>query len=1683
MSASIEERVVSIKFDNSKFEANVKTTMTSLENLKKSMDFSGSIKALSELDAAGKNIGNIKFDNKAFADSVQSTVTVAQNLKKELKFDGAVKSLSELDAAGKNVKLEMNPKPFQEGAKGVIEAANTIKQNLNFASVQAGIGSLKSSIQGITFEQIVNGSKNAIKSLQELDLAGRQVNFNSIGINADMANQRISAMSVAGIAALGALGVKAALVGAQMASSLIVDPAKSGLAEYETNLNSIQTILANTQSKGSTITDVNAALEELNTYSDQTIYNFAEMAKAIGTFTTAGVDLDTSTDSIKGLSNVAAMSGANSTQAASAMEQLSRALSSGKVQLQDWMSIETAGMASESFRESLMETARQHGVGIDAMVEKQGSFRNTLQEGWLTTDIMTETLSKFTGDLTDAQLQQMGYNAEQIASIQKMAETANAAATKVKTFTQLMGTLQEASGSGWAKSAQLVLGDFEQAREMWTNVNNVLGGMVKASADERNKVLGDWNQLGGRTHMIEAVTNAFNGLMGILNPINEAFREVFPPMTGERLFKITEAIRDFTRTLIPSQEQTSLLKNTFKLLFTIIKMGLDILGGAIGIVVAFFRAFATGGESLNGSLKPITDALANITKKIQESQFIEKFFAALTVAATNLGNVMRSIVGFIVNVGIALYNIVDAFLSAYNWMGFVEIGLDALKEGFEFFGRILNFLINDLDRVGAAIRDAAIAFAKGGFGAAVDAFKASMNGLGDMGEMVFARIIERVESLKRFADRLARAWDEVVAALGRLWEKLLPIREAISTLFGDLGRELEKVFTDVNYDDTLDMVNTGLLAGLFLLFKGFFKKLTGMGDGVKDDLMKHLTTSVEGINDVLESLTGTLGAMQQNLQADTLMKIAIAIGILAISVIALSLIDSGALTKSLVAIGVMVVILSKAMEALDKISIGSGFLKLPFIAGSMILLAIALAILVIPVKQLSELSWGELIKGLTGTIVLMMGLAKAAEIMSKNPANLIATGVGLIAVAIAIKILASAVKDISELSFGEMIQGLIGVGTLLAALSIFNNMTKVNKGAMANAAGLILLGIALKIMASAMGDFAAMDIGSLIQGLVTLGLVLALLQRFTTVVSGADILKTAAAIVVLGVALKIIASAMNDFAALSWENTAKGLIIMSVALKSMSQALARVPPNMLTSAVGFIAIAAALKILASALQDFAGMSWEEIAKGMAVLAGSLILLSVALIAMQGTLSGAAAMVVASAALLILGQALTVFGNMSWEQMLHGFAALAGVFVIFGLAGLIMAPIVPVLFSLGVAIGMLGLGLMGIGLGTALFAAGLVVIATAVMIAGPILVAFIASLLALIPVALAEFGKGIVAFADVIGGAMPTFLQAFVALLQTLLTAIQMVFPQLMDTLWMVIVGLVGLIVRGIPLFVDAGMKIIIGILQGIGNNMGQLLDAATRVITEFLDGLARNLPKIIDSGVKLIVSFVQGLADGVRNNSAAMSDAGWDLASAIVEGMVNGIAEGVGRVITAAQNLAGDAINAAKRMLGINSPSKVFYGFGKWVDEGFANGVDRYAYLGAKSTKAMGTSAVKAFNKSIAGIESASSMGLDMVPTIRPVLDLSAIRKDSGLVAGMLAVPALAIAGTYDKASSLAAADRVRRESIHGVTTSEAVTSGPSVVNNYTQNLTSPKALNSAEIYRQNKNLISVVKKGTPVAG
>jgi tape measure domain-containing protein len=489
---------------------------------------------------------------------------------------------------------------------------------------------------------------NAGKGFDDINKAAQNVQLSHIGEGVDNIKRKLETLKLVGIGVLTHLANLAVDTGMKFVRSFALGPLQAGFQEYSTNLNAVQTILANTQASGATLKDVNSALLDLNKYSDKTIYNFSQMAKNIGTFTAAGVDLSTSTQAIKGIANLAALSGSNADQASTAMYQLSQAISAGRVSLQDWNSVVNAGMGGTVFQRALAQTAEAMGTLKDGAVKLQGPMKNVSINGetfresiggpgpkWLTSDVLTTTLKQFTGDLSDAQLHAQGFNDAQIKAIQQTAKTAQHAATEVKTISQVIDVAKETAGSGWAQTWQIIFGNFGEAKTLFTGVSNAVNGFINASSQARNKVLGDWKALGGRTVLINSIKTAFHNLGEILKPIKEAFRDIFPPATGKDLYNLTLRFRDFANALKPSTETVDNLKRTFRGFFALLDIGKQIIGGIFTVFGQLFGAVGDGSGSFLSFTGNIGDFLVSVDKALRQGGKLHSFFVSLgtTLAA------------------------------------------------------------------------------------------------------------------------------------------------------------------------------------------------------------------------------------------------------------------------------------------------------------------------------------------------------------------------------------------------------------------------------------------------------------------------------------------------------------------------------------------------------------------------------------------------------------------------------------------------------------------------------------------------------------------------------------------------------------------------------------------------------------------------------------------------------------------------------------------------------------------------------------------------------------------------------------------------------------------------------------------------------------------------------------------
>lgn len=1363
------------------------------------------------------------------------------------------------------VEMKFKDDQFKKGISGTTKALGDLKKGLDL--------------------------KGAASGLQEVDKAGRNLKLDHIANGIAGLQSKFSALSIAGITALTNIANRAVNTGVTLVKSLTIDPVKTGLDEYETQLNAIQTILANTGLEGDKgLGKVNNALGELNTYADKTIYNFTEMARNIGTFTAAGVDLDTSTSAIKGIANLAAVSGSNSQQASTAMYQLSQALAAGKVNLMDWNSVVNAGMGGKVFQDALIETAKVQGIAVDDMIKKEGSFRESLtKHGWLTAEVLTDTLAKFTGDLSEEQLKQQGYNDQQIKDIQKLGTMSNDAATKVKTLSQLMETLQEAAQSGWTQSWELIFGDFNEAKELFTGVSDTIGGIIGESNDARNAMLKDWKDLGGRDLAIQAIADAFKALMAVIKPVSEAFRDIFPATTGKDLYNFTKALADFVKSLTIGEEAANNLRRTFRGVFAVLDIGWMIIKGLAGVLGDLIGVIFEGTGGFLEFTGSIGDWLVSVRDAIKNGEGLTKFFDGLSAV---------------------------------------------LKKPIEW-----------LMALGRAIGDL-------------------FSGMGSTGDGGLADSLNPIALIGRTLTKIFSGLWEMLKAIGRF---IAPLAGEIGTFLADLFSNMGDSLGELDFEHILGLINTGLFAGLVMLFKNF------LGGGWLDQIRDMFSGGGEGggladsIKEIFGGLTETLSAMQANLKASTLIKIAGAIALLTASILVLSTIDADKLGKALGAITIMFVQLGGAMLLMEKFSTGVGFLKMPFIAASLILLSVAVLILSAALKNLSELDWDELSRGL------------------------------------------------------------VGVGGLLASLNLFMAFAKAQKGAIRNGAGLILLGVAINILAKAVEKFGKMEWQELAKGVGTLTALLGVLALYGAISNKTGGAAGGATLILMAAALNILLKPLKEFSKMEWEEIGKSMTMLAGSLILLAGA-SYLMTGALPGAAAMLVLAAAITVLAKPLQEFGKMEWEEIAKSMVALGGSLLILAGAAYLMSGALPGAAAMLVIAAAIRTLEPALSALGKLSWDEILRSLTMLAGALTVLGIAGILILPALPGLLLLGVAVTLLGAATLLAGTGLMLFATALGLLAVTGGAAVAVLITSVKGLLSLIPYAAEQLALGFQAFVTALADNTVAIVDAFVKIGTAILEGINKLAPQIVGTLLNLIWLLINTIRDNVGEFVTAGGDIIIGFLNGLAGNMEGIISAGTDVVLAFLQGIQDNQGKVADEGADTVIGFVNSVAATIETKSGEMRAAGERLAMAIADGMTGGLASKAVGVAQSAWNLGKQAIANIKAAVDSNSPSKEAMYIGEFVGDGLALGMDHRGKDVGRSGEKLGNNALHAVKTAVAGIGAALDSDITSRPTITPVLDLSNVRKGAGEISGMMAGSRLDASVSRDRANVVLDAMDERRE-------------------------------------------------------
>ena len=1401
----------------------------------------------------------------------------------------------------------------------------------------------------------------AAKGLENVGSAVKSINFSPLTSAVETVQVKFSALQIAGITAITNLTNAAMNAGKRIVSALTIDPITTGFQEYETQINSVQTILANTESKGSTLSDVNAALNELNKYADMTIYNFTEMTRNIGTFTAAGVDLDKSVTSIKGIANLAAVSGSTSQQASTAMYQLSQALAAGKVQLMDWNSVVNAGMGGQVFQDALKRTATQMGTNVDALIEKYGSFRESLTAGnWLTAEVLTETLTQLSGAYTEADLIAKGYSKEQAQEITKLAQTAVDAATKVKTFTQLWDTLKEAAQSGWTKTWEIMVGDFEEAKEFLTELSDTFGAIIGNAADSRNNLLygamtSNWKKL------TDGITEAGLSAEDFKNTVTEIGKDSVKDFDKiveeygslEKAFKngalssdlLDKALVKMAGTSEEISKKLADLRGNYKTNKDIIdaltkagyeysdlqelttknqkgqEIALNDLSDAqlmsIGYTaeqVKSIRELAKYSELAGGSLKKFIDnvsvqqgremlldslrvtmrsliaifgevgkawrdvfppmtseQLLNIVKGFRDfvlairpsEQTLDKLhrtfrglFSILGILKQAISAVVKAILPMFNGVGGLTGSILDVTAAIGDWLYNLNKTIEAsnvFNIVCQGIAKFIGLIVTEIGKLLNALKINFVTPSLEVIFAFFEKFHERMSGVGEAaGEMKFG-VTEAISAIGKALEDSA-----IVKILKAIWDGVTILGTGIVKAFRELTSGMVSAIGDADFSVVLDILNGLISGGIGLGIMKFLKSVTETFEGLGD--------IKEGIVDIFDGVRGCFEAYQTQLKAEVLKKIAVAIAILAGSIFVISTIDSAKLNSSLGAITTMFVELMGAMALVTKGNLN----PTSAIKTATLMIAISSAVLILAgaLKVLSSMSVGELAVGLTGVFGLMGALIGAVKLLGMgSDKTLIKGATKMVIFAYVIRVLSKACIELSSLDWNELAKGLVGVGILLAEVSLFLNTAKFSGKSFTTATGIVILSGAIVVLAKATAMFASMSWGDISKGLASVGALLLELSLFTRLTGNAkNVVSTGIALVAIAGSMVIFANAMKEFASMSLGDIGKGLTSMAGALTAVTIALRLMPKNVLGTGAGLVVVAGALALIANTMSKLGGLSWEEVGRGLVALGGSMVILAVGLNLMKGTLGGSAALMVAAAALALITPTMVILGSMSWEGIAKGLVALGGALTVIGVAGALLAPVIPAILGLAGSFALIGVGIFAVGAGLSAIAVGVTALAASLAAGTTSIVAGLAIIITgiadLIPVVISKIGEGIAGIFKVIAASVDSIAGAVKAIVLTI----------------------VDVLVECVPAIAKGALELIVGVLDALVEYGPRIIDGLFTFVLSLLQGLTKYVPDLVKAGVELLFSVFVGIVDALKGIDAGV----------LVEGIVGvGIIAGI----------------------------------------------------------------------------------------------------------------------------------------------------------------------------------------------
>lgn len=1144
--------------------------------------------------------------------------------------------------------------------------------------------------------------------------------------------------------------------------------------------------------------------------------------------------------------------------------------------------------------------------------------------------------------------------------------------------------------------------------------------------------------------IFSGLKNAFKASLAVLKPFTDAFKEVFPWEYFKRgLMEFALAFISFTKKLMPSQTTLDAMTETWKALLLTIKLGIGFVGKLVGVITNVIGYLY---KVLKGPSAALMDTLGG---------YAEKYYDFMT--ALNLGGKVTKLHNMI------MAEFGDEFKSAHEFIMDISDAITDFIRGLKPLDSILSDVSDSTDGMGESLGEMA-EIVKSKAQIAGEAFKNMVGGQIAAAVATVKLVISEVSAaMERFTNAssdmggsISGGFRTTLGAMGAGLKALSPIVDAVKSAFS--------IFTWDGLNEVVDFIMS-LVTGKFLW------SLSNLFDGIA-----NIGKIGTGITESLDAVTGSLESLQKQIIAKAIKEIAIALGILVLSIWLLSTIDPAGLGRGLSAVVLLLTVIGAMMWAIKTID-ASG-------------------------------------------------------------ANTMQVGAALITLAAAIFILAIAVRLLSGVDPDKMAQGLIGVSVILGALFLFTKFFQTSKLSKAAVRNIIVLSAAVLILSVALKLLSTIDADQMIVALFgllgVLGAVFAFMKYFET----SKFSKAAAAnLVTLSIGIAIMAVALKILGTMSWEEIARAMASLAGIAVALMVILRTIKPEAVGQAALLVAVSVAVLIAALALAFLGNMQWETVVKGVIVMGAILTIIAYFLREMTDPdlVKGAGALILVSVALIILSGAILLLGSIPIETITKGLFVIVGVLMSLGIAAYLLSGHSATLYGIALAIIAIGAAVLLAGVGISAIILSLSVLLTVLTVGGRLLIAYMIIFSEALIVIAANVVKAMAAFALELVAQAQAFFKVLVVFLLIVIQAVKAVLPALFELISVFITELINLIIAKVPeivnlisvLFtaiidltteyipkiIDAVLEILVGIMTAINKNLPKIIRLAGEIAVSFINGLAdnhtkitnaggdfivkmirgigKNMLKITEAAMETVIEFIDGLAKAIRKNGPAFDTAANDLISAvwdrikallntaafnfaniggdIASGIAKGIKDGIYKVGNAIKTLVTNAFARGKEESQSKSPSRLFMKIGKWWIEGIVFALQ-------KNTSDVLNAAGAVVATAYSAMERAGDAALDVFdgvvsPTITPVIDLD------NVYAGAKKISALMSDTSALKTTSMISAgvNGMFSGAVSG-TDASSVNATP-VGTTFIQNNYSPKALSRLEIYRQTQNQLRPLRR------